>query len=52
MDFIAKDLRKNSKPFGGIQVIFVGDFLQLPPIKTNKFCFYPAVVSTNNQKNR
>ena len=34
LDFIGKNLRKNEyKPFGGIQLIFVGDFYQLPPIK-------------------
>lgn len=37
-------MRKNEKPFGGIQLILCGDFLQLPPVvdkaKTGKkFCF-------------
>jgi ATP-dependent exoDNAse (exonuclease V) alpha subunit len=29
---VAKLLRKNDKPFGGLQVILVGDLFQLPPI--------------------
>ena len=32
IDYIARKLRKNEKPFGGIQVIFSGDFYQLPPV--------------------
>ena len=30
---VAKKLRKNDEPFGGIQIIVVGDFFQLPPVK-------------------
>ena len=43
---IAKKIRKNDKPFGGIQIILSGDFYQLPPINKDKldedsslFCF-------------
>lgn len=32
VDTILRGVRKNPKPFGGIQVIFVGDFFQLPPV--------------------
>jgi ATP-dependent DNA helicase PIF1 len=33
LDKAFKLVRKNQKPFGGIQVIFTGDFFQLPPIQ-------------------
>jgi ATP-dependent DNA helicase PIF1 len=45
LDIIGKHIRKNAKPFGGIQLLFVGDFFQLPPVAsqndpdTSKFCF-------------
>ena len=33
LNAVAKTIRnQNSQPFGGIQVVFVGDFLQLPPV--------------------
>ena len=45
LDSIGKAVRRNTRPFGGIQVIFSGDFYQLPPVgnkdepETTKFCF-------------
>lgn len=32
VDRVARFLRMKSKPFGGLQVIFVGDLFQLPPV--------------------
>lgn len=34
LDAILKFHRKNKKPFGGVQLILLGDFLQLPPVVT------------------
>jgi len=39
LEQIARVIRKNSFPFGGIQLVLSGDFLQLPVIGTDRFCF-------------
>jgi ATP-dependent DNA helicase PIF1 len=47
LDGIAKQVRKDMRPFGGLQVIFSGDFYQLPPVddrqnedpSASAFCF-------------
>jgi ATP-dependent DNA helicase PIF1 len=42
LDGIGKALRRNNLPFGGIQLVFSGDFFQLPPVGKNEdsaFCF-------------
>lgn len=33
IDRVAKTFKRNEEPFGGLQVIFSGDFFQLPPIE-------------------
>ena len=38
IDFILKKIKNNNKPFGGIQILFVGDFFQLAPVE-NTYCF-------------
>ncbi len=35
LDKVAKHMRRNDKPFGGLQVVFTGDFFQLPPVVRN-----------------
>ena len=45
LDKIARIIKKNKAPFGGIQLVFSGDFYQLPPVGDDndpdscKFCF-------------
>lgn len=38
-----RSVRRSTEPFGGIQLIVCGDFLQLPPVSKGKekasFCF-------------
>ena len=59
MDFMMQTVRKKNTPFGGIQVLYIGDLLQLPPVirdeewKTlrtyykGKFFFHSHVVQQN-----
>lgn len=39
LEEIARTVRRNESPFGGIQLILTGDFCQLPVVKSDKFCF-------------
>lgn len=52
---MAKYLRKSSLPFGGIKLVLVGDFFQLPPIvnlayKTNSYLFESSIWDELNLK--
>ena len=42
IDTVCREIKQNSKPFGGIQIIFAGDFFQLPPVVRRE-------VNTNTQ---
>jgi ATP-dependent DNA helicase PIF1 len=43
VDQVGRNLRKNNKPFGGIQIILTGDFSQLPPVN-DSFCFQSETI--------
>ncbi len=59
MDFMMQSVRKKNTPFGGVQVLFIGDLLQLPPVIRDeewrtlrnyykgKFFFHSHVVQQN-----
>ena len=32
LEALARTLRKDQRPFGGIQLVITGDFFQLPPV--------------------
>lgn len=33
LEILARLIREDSRPFGGIQLVICGDFLQLPPVE-------------------
>ena len=59
MDFMLQSVRKKNLPFGGVQVLFIGDLLQLPPVVRDeewrtlrnyyrgKFFFHSHVIEQN-----
>ncbi len=59
IDFMMQTVRKKTSPFGGVQVLFIGDLMQLPPIirdeewrtlrkyYNGKFFFHSHVIQQN-----
>ena len=46
IDAVGRAARGSSRPFGGVQVIVCGDFMQLPPVKVSRFAFEADVWPT------
>ena len=51
LDFLARRLRGDARPFGGIQMIVTGDFLQLPPVKKDPRAAYDWAFESRAWKN-
>ncbi len=55
IDAVFKAVKESTAPFGGIQVIFIGDFFQLPPVEKDeperKYCFESPIWSELGLKN-
>ena len=51
LESVARNIRNNGRPFGGIQLIITGDFFQLPPVpdqgRIAKFAFDAATWNTS-----
>ena len=51
LEAIARAIRNNGRPFGGIQLIITGDFFQLPPVpdygRVSKFSFDASTWNTS-----
>lgn len=51
LEAIARIIRNNGRPFGGIQLVITGDFFQLPPVpdygRISKFAFDAATWNTS-----
>lgn len=49
LDYIARKMRRNESPFGGIQLLLVGDMYQLPPVKDDWIFLHPEWQKFNFQ---
>ena len=50
LEFCLRKARNIDKPFGGVKIILVGDFLQLPPVQDSGFLFESDAFINGNFK--
>ncbi len=49
LNIVGQNIRRNSKPFGGIQIILTGDFMQISPVK-GTFAFRSQIWDSLNMQ--
>ena len=50
VDAVCREVKRNSESFGGLQVVFVGDFFQLPPIVRDEVENQPSLLTQKEGK--
>lgn len=51
VDMVLRNVRRNEKPFGGVQMLFIGDLYQLPPVVREESIlnkYYPSIFFFNS----
>ncbi len=51
IDSVLREVREVNEPFGGIQVLFIGDFFQLPPVDKEREDVTFSITYENQDKN-
>lgn len=52
VDTVCREIKENSQPFGGMQLIFAGDFFQLPPVVRREVDNGAVTLDIDNQSDR
>ena len=50
LEYTLRKARNNPQPFGGVKVILIGDFMQLPPVNNYGFLFQSDAYKSGNFK--
>ena len=51
VEAVCREIRRNQQPFGGLQIILVGDFFQLPPIVSREISGNNKIIDVARDEN-